>query len=79
MHLPPRNEVQDAYSSHDKVRQVFGERTPYSLEDGLGAHGALGESSTARESSRPFEGIEVTANLPSCGVVESTAQARVGP
>ena len=35
VHLPPRNEVMIAYSSHEKVRRVFGERKLHSLQDGL--------------------------------------------
>lgn len=34
-HLPARNEVQDAYSSHAKVEKVFGSREKHTLEQGL--------------------------------------------
>jgi len=34
-HLPPRNEVQHAFSSHDKIRAVFDLPEPVSLREGL--------------------------------------------
>lgn len=62
-HLPARNEVVNAYSSHDKVRRIFGEARQTSLEEGLakmagwvGRHGA--------RSSQDFDGIEVVKNFP---------------
>ena len=34
-HLPPRHEAVSAYSSHDKIRRVFGDRPGCSLQQGL--------------------------------------------
>jgi len=63
IHLPPRNEVAEAYSSHEKVRRVFGDRPPYSLEEGLSRMASWVKGHGARQS-REFEGIEVTKNFP---------------
>lgn len=63
VHLPARNEVADAYSSHEKIRQVFGNRPLHSLEEGLDRMAAWVKSHGARHS-RDFEGIEVTKNFP---------------
>jgi len=62
-HLAPRNEVQDAYSSHDKVRQVFGERPLRSLDEGLARMAAWVKDHGAR-ASHEFGDIEVERNLP---------------
>ena len=58
-----RNEVQDAYSSHDKVRRVFGERPLHSLEQGLCAMAEWVKRHGAR-TSKKFNGIEITKNFP---------------
>lgn len=62
-YLPARNEVQHAYSSHDKVRQVFGlgEATP--LAEGIGRMAAWAQRVGARQSN-VFEAVEITRNLP---------------
>ncbi len=60
---PARNEVQDAYSDHSKVRAVFGERPMTSLEDGLAKMAAWVKQHGAR-SSDEFEGIEIMKNFP---------------
>lgn len=62
-HLPARNEVMAAYSSHDKVRRVFGERKEWSLDEGLARMAAWVKVHGAR-ASKPFSGIEVTKNFP---------------
>jgi UDP-glucose 4-epimerase len=62
-HLPPRHEVHNAHSSHDKIRDVFGHRDATSLDDGLRAMAAWVKQQGAR-SSTSFKGIEVTKNLP---------------
>jgi UDP-glucose 4-epimerase len=62
-HMPARNEVMNAYSSHDKVQQIFGERMPYSLEEGLRRMAAWVAQHGAR-TSKKFEGVEVTKNFP---------------
>ena len=62
-HLDARHEVQHAHSSHDKVRRVFGARPHTALADGLGRMAAWVRVHGARTSA-PFDGIEVTRNLP---------------
>jgi UDP-glucose 4-epimerase len=62
-HVPARNEVVHAYSSHDKVLRVFEERPLYSLDDGLARMAAWVRQHGARSSSE-FENIEVTKNFP---------------
>jgi hypothetical protein len=63
IHLPPRNEVSNAYSSHDKVRRVFGDHQRYSLEEGLNRMATWVKQHGARRS-QEFEGIEVRKNFP---------------
>jgi UDP-glucose 4-epimerase len=63
IHLPPRNEVADAYSSHEKVRRVFGEHKLHSLDEGLKGMANWVKRHGARQS-QEFEGIEVTKNFP---------------
>jgi UDP-glucose 4-epimerase len=62
-HLPARNEVLNAYSSHDKVRRVFGEVTPTSLDEGLGRMAEWVKAHGARASQK-FKDIEVEKNFP---------------
>jgi len=62
-HSPPRKEVQDAYSTHDKVRQVFGERRLHDLDEGLTRMAEWVRNQGARASGR-FENIEISRNLP---------------
>jgi UDP-glucose 4-epimerase len=63
VHLPARNEVANAYSAHDKVRRVFGERPLHRLEEGLGRMAEWVKQHGVR-SSQEFEDIEVTKNFP---------------
>jgi UDP-glucose 4-epimerase len=63
VHLPPRNEVNHAYSSHEKVQRVFGPRSLHSLESGLEKMVAWVQQYGSRKS-RKFENIEVTKNFP---------------
>lgn len=62
-HVPARNEVWHAYSSHDKVHRVFGQRNQHCLEEGLGRMANWVKQHGARTSSK-FENIEVTKNFP---------------
>ena len=62
-YLPPRNEVMNAYSSHEKVRRIFGKRDMFTLEQGLGRMAAWVQQHGAR-SSRKFKDIEVIKNFP---------------
>jgi UDP-glucose 4-epimerase len=63
VYLPPRNEVSNAYSSHDKVRRVFGDQQRYNLEEGLSRMATWVKQHGARRS-QEFEGIEVRKNFP---------------
>jgi len=63
LHLPPRNEVKDAYSSHEKIQRVFGKRPVTSLEDGLNAMAAWVKQFGSRQSQK-FKHIEIRKNLP---------------
>jgi UDP-glucose 4-epimerase len=63
-HLPPRDEVVDAYSSHEKARRVFGSvERPTELEEGVAR---MAKWALERGPQEPcvFEGVEVTRNLP---------------
>ncbi len=68
-HLPPRHEAMSAYSSHDKIRKIFGERPPHTLGQGLERMAAWAKRHGARQS-HPFADIEVTKNFPA-GWLES--------
>lgn len=63
VHLPARNEVVSAYSSHDKIRRVFGEQRITSLDEGLARMAAWVKEHGAR-ASQDFVGIEVAKNFP---------------
>lgn len=63
VHLPARNEVLNAYSSHEKVQRIFGERKLHNLEEGLSRMANWVRRHGARQSQK-FEGIEVTKNFP---------------
>jgi UDP-glucose 4-epimerase len=62
-HLEPRHEVQHAHSSHQKAQRVFGNRPQTTLATGLARMAAWVREHGAR-SSAPFEGIEITKQLP---------------
>jgi UDP-glucose 4-epimerase len=62
-HLPPRNEVVNAYSDHSKAERLFGRRTPVGLEEGVARMAKWAQKAGARQSST-FENIEVRLNLP---------------
>jgi UDP-glucose 4-epimerase len=62
-HLPARHEVHSAHSSHEKIERVLGRREATPLDVGLREMAAWVKQRGAR-SSTPFEGIEVTKNLP---------------
>lgn len=62
-YLPARNEVWHAYSSHDKVQCIFGERKRHTLEGGLARMATWVKAHGAR-ASQEFKEIEVTKNFP---------------
>jgi len=68
IYLPPRNEVFHAYSSHKKVRHVFGDRGLTSLENGLHRMAEWVKKHGARKSSE-FELIEIMKNFPKAWLV----------
>jgi UDP-glucose 4-epimerase len=68
-YLPARNEVLNAYSSHDKVQQVFGERRQHSLDEGLQRMAEWVQTHGARASTK-FNGIEVMKNFPKAWLTE---------
>lgn len=63
MHMPARNEVMNAYSSHEKVQRIFGERPLYTLQEGLSRMAEWVKQHGAR-ASKKFENIEVAKNFP---------------
>jgi len=63
VHLPPRNEVLNAYSSHEKLRSVFGLQKLHNLDDGLSQMANWVKQHGAR-SSQKFKDVEVTKNFP---------------
>jgi UDP-glucose 4-epimerase len=63
VHLPSRNEVTHAFSSHKKIREVFGNGDLCSLEDGLARMAKWVKQHGARTSQK-FENIEVRKNFP---------------
>jgi UDP-glucose 4-epimerase len=62
-HLPPRQEAQEAYSSHEKSRRIFGQTQRHTLEEGLSRMAAWVKQYGAR-AVKSFEQIEVSKNLP---------------
>jgi UDP-glucose 4-epimerase len=62
-HLPPRNEVKNAYCSHEKLEKIFGRREGVSLVDGLSGMADWTRSHGARKSKK-FENIEILTKLP---------------
>jgi UDP-glucose 4-epimerase len=62
-HLPPRNEVQFAYSDHSKAKAIFGEHRQTPLREGLQKMATWALQAGIQHGS-PFEAIEVTRNLP---------------
>jgi UDP-glucose 4-epimerase len=62
-YLPAREEVQVAFSDHNKAEQTFGKRTETSLPHGL-ARMAEWAQLAGIQSSKPFRGVEVERKLP---------------
>lgn len=63
VHLDAREEVVHAYSSHERLREVFGARPSTSLEVGVARMAAWARAHGPMEPVR-FEGIELRKNLP---------------
>lgn len=62
-HLDPRNEVQHAFSSHDKAVRDFGVQATTSLEEGVRRMVEWAKTVGSR-TSKEFENIEIEKNLP---------------
>jgi UDP-glucose 4-epimerase len=62
-HLPPRDEVMYAYSDHRKAERVFGTKDRTPLQEGL-KRMASWALRVGIQRARPFEGVEVSRNLP---------------
>ena len=63
-HLPPRNEVLNAYASHEKASRILGAKQGISLSEGIGRMSAWARIVGARKAKR-FGEIEVERNMPS--------------
>jgi UDP-glucose 4-epimerase len=74
-YVPARHEVEHAYSSHEKVRRVFGERPMTPLGEGLARMAAWVRQHGARES-RAFECIEVMKNFPTAWLTSAPGRQR---
>ena len=57
-YLDERNEVKHAYSSHEKIRRIFGAERGYALEDGLRRMAVWSKGVGSRQSKR-FENVEI--------------------
>ena len=62
-HLPARNEVKYAYSSHEKLERIFGTPKLVSLEAGVEKMAKWVKEHGARKSQK-FKNIEITKNFP---------------
>lgn len=62
-HLPPRNEVLNAYASHEKASRILGAKPSTSLAEGIGRMAAWARAVGARSGKR-FGEIEVARNMP---------------
>jgi UDP-glucose 4-epimerase len=62
-HLEQRNEVQEAYSDHEKAREVLGAKPQVSLAAGLKRMAGWAQKNGARKS-QEFKDIEVSIKLP---------------
>ena len=69
IHLPARNEVTHAYSSHEKARRLLGQQKLHSLDEGLDCMAAWVQKHGAR-SSQEFENIEVNKNFPKAWLIQ---------
>jgi UDP-glucose 4-epimerase len=73
-YVPARNEVQHAFSSHDKTLSVFGERELFDLDEGIARMAEWVRKYGAR-TSQEFENIEVTKNFPKAWLTDRLTRA----
>lgn len=69
-YVPARNEVWNAFSAHEKVRCVFGERQLQPLDEGL-ARMARWVKQVGARTSGEFTQVEVTKNFPKAWLPQS--------
>ena len=62
-HLTPRNEVVHAFSSHERIRDVFGYSAKVGLEAGIERMARWARAAGAKTSKR-FSGVEIHKNMP---------------
>lgn len=62
-YLPARKEVVNAYSSHDKIKRVFGYEPRVDLEEGILRMAEWAKKAGAKKG-RAFSNIEVSRNMP---------------
>ena len=62
-HLPARNEVKHAYSSHDKVKEFFNYNPKIGLEEGVKGMVGWAKKEGPKQTSK-FQGIEILKNMP---------------
>lgn len=77
-HVPARNEVQHAWSSHDKVQRVFGDRPVTELDAGLRRMAGWVREGGVR-TSKAFGRIEVPRNMPAAWTTNLPADATATP
>lgn len=63
VHLPPRNEVVDAYADHSKVRRLFDIKDTVPLEEGVRRMAEWARKAGVR-SGKEFESVEVERGMP---------------
>lgn len=62
-HLPPRNEVVHAFSSHDKINRFFPRQGYVRLSEGITRMAKWAKKQGARKT-KPFGAVEVLTNMP---------------
>lgn len=76
-YLEPRNEVKHAFSSHQRLEDIFGYRAKYSLEDGIEAMARWAKRVGAKRS-KLFDNVEILKNMPASWQQEiSPAKSKV--
>jgi UDP-glucose 4-epimerase len=74
MYLDPRSEVKHAFSSHERLREVFAYASKVSLEDGLKRMACWARDAGAKQSKR-FSGVEITKNMPKSWLEEFSPES----
>ena len=69
MYLDARNEVKHAFSSHDRLRDIFAYTTTVSLEEGLARMASWARRVGAKQSKR-FSEVEVMKKMPKSWLAE---------